>query len=617
MCGIYFHHRYFSNVTLERENQSMLHLLSRGPDEQKSHLLNQYTFFGFTRLSIRSVVEGGQPFWVDPKSMFCINGELYNEDETRKNLELGHGIKTLPKGDMQLLGTHLKLNGMSAIKEARGMFAGFFLDLDANKVYLFRDRLGEKPLYYYKSEEELIVASDARCIQTTLGKHLDLQQAFLYSGIWPAPHTPFESIKQVLPGSWMLFELAKPTVEPVTELYWEWPFRSKKRNTKADIKLLSRKFESAVLKSVEESLISDVPSCLFLSGGLDSALVLHSIHDLAGKGFPSFTLSYGKSSHSEDNYASKTAELFHSNHTIIEVSFADLARDFESMLNAMDIPILDPACLPLYVLSNRTSKTFKVGITGDGGDELFMGYKIFDFLLPLKVFRYLRIPNTRLIHKLAKTFNTREESSYLTRKVLLERLLVSLTVEKRKIFETALSQFGGTQEIFELLNSRNDKFKPNDITKAHKVRLNRIELEQHFQNVVLPNLYLQKSDRMSMANSQELRSPLLDSKVIESAMSFSDFDLSRLGRKEVIRSILKQKLPAEVLNAPKHGFSVPLVGVLRELGAIEWGLDSIGLSPVLAKNVLAKALEGNENAARASFCLIVLNHFVSGSKFGL
>ena len=136
-------------------------------------------------------------------------------------------------------------------------------------------------------------------------------------------------------------------------------------------------------------------------------------------------------------------------------------------------------------------------------------------------------------------------------------------------------------------------------------------LEKHYQSVVLPDLYLQKSDRMTMANSQELRAPLLGKKVIDSAMEFSNQDLRNMPRRDIIRFLLNKSVPESVLNAPKHGFSVPLTNVLREIDKIDWKLDSIGIPSDVANKFFISAKKGNENNGRTTFALIVLNHFQS------
>jgi asparagine synthase (glutamine-hydrolysing) len=615
MCGIYFHHKFESEIDFAKEKNSIKPLVPRGPDQQELRTIGKSTTVGFTRLSIRSRELGSQPYSLDKNKISCINGELYNELEIRQEIESCIDSVLLPVGDMQLLGCYLNLYGMDSLSKTRGMFAGFIFDEKAMTLSIFRDRVGEKPLYYYISSEELIVSSDARCIEYQLGQKLEINPNGLSGGVWKAPESPFKLIKQVVPGSWKTFHFQENVLKVDGNVYWSWPSRESVRHSENEIEKLSTDFKSEVLNSVDEMLISDVPACMFLSGGLDSALVLQSIYELNGPNFPTFTLVFDDASHSEDSLSRQIAKSFKSNHVEIKVSSAELAESFPKMLDAMDIPILDPSCLALYNLSFRTTNCYKVALSGDGGDELFMGYKLFQLLPLLKLIRYSNIAGRNLLSCLSRVIPLNPKMNYMSKKMLFERMLVALQVPDDKVFETAISQIGGSPEILDSVRgfkNVNPFFRRNFFSKSS---ISVLKLEHHYQTVVLPDLYLQKSDRMTMANSQELRAPLLGVKVLESAMRFSAKDLTKMKRKEIIQKCLTDSLPAEVLQAPKHGFSVPLVGVLRELGGIEWNLISLGIRPELAERTLSEAKQGSENAARASFALIVLNHFVNRGVF--
>jgi len=611
MCGIYFHHRIDSVLSINEELTSFQHLASRGPDQQIIEYPDHFTSLGFTRLSIRSLKDGGQPYRINETLISCINGELYNEDEIRLELTKSGLANESPPGDMQLMGFYLSVYGIEKISNVRGMFAGFIYNSAKNKIIIFRDRLGEKPLFLSFSENEITISSDARCILERLEFNTTLNPSGLRSGIWKSPETPFLNVYQLPPGNWASIDISKNFLQPIFKSYWTWPSRSIKKHSSQERKFLLAKLKTQIDSSVKETLVSDVPTCLFLSGGLDSTLVLKTIYDYRGPGFPCFTLAFSDGSHSESENASKIANSFKSNHTNILISPTELVEDFYKMLDSMDIPILDPSCLALYALSSRTSSNYKVAISGDGGDELFQGYKLFEFLPLIKLISSTKYVSKRFVYLFLKLLGESNQESYLSTKMLLERLMVSLNISKSEFFEIATSQFGGNWQILNDCFSNDAKYFNTDKVMKKNSKLEAAMLEKHYQSVVLPDLYLQKSDRMTMANSQELRAPLLGKKVIDSAMEFSSQDLKKMPRRDVMRYLLNKSVPESVLNAPKHGFSVPLTNVLREIDKIDWDLDSIGISPDVANKFLISAKKGNENNGRTTFALIVLNHFQS------
>jgi asparagine synthase (glutamine-hydrolysing) len=595
VCGVFF----TSNNNLALQNISPS-LVLRGPDRTSSFFGLDFSIL-FTRLAIRDLDGGEQPYTTQDGNYICaINGELYNLEDIRKSLHFAKNL--IPSGDMQLLAEYLSAN-LNNIKHVRGMFAGFIYHIASKRLSFFRDSVGEKPLYYFVKDGKITVSSTISAIVEHHGRdQFNLDKNSLYKGHSAPGNTIFQEINEVLPGEYINFEVQSKIISRVK--YWNWPLR-KSDNSSDDHE---RVFEKCLLEATLSASTADVPICMLLSGGLDSAAVLSALGEVYKKEIPSFTLAFENKSFDESKMAKISAQALNSKLHVIEVSNEALARYIPKMLNDLDSPILDPAYLPLNYLTEKIKKDFgyKVAITGDGGDELFRGYELFKIRKRINFVTSIdhNLFTKRIIRLIYSLLPRNEKRNSL--EFLLMRL--ESVLENRGIpwFETALSPFAGTN-LFPILSNQNSmKIDPYN----KKVRVSQEDIEKYYCDEILPQVYLKKSDNGAMANGVELRIPFLHRAMIDFAFSISEKTLETNNHKWIIRNYLKEKVPQKVLKQRKHGFSVPLSGIMNFLEMPIWNLQEIGLSSNICDAVWIKARTGDSNAARTGFALMVLNRYL-------
>jgi asparagine synthase (glutamine-hydrolysing) len=596
VCGVFFTNSK-NNLVLDKISSS---LVLRGPDKSSTFIGSDFSIF-FTRLAIRDLEGGEQPYTTKDSSSICaINGELYNIEEIRQSLHLSKNSS--PTGDMQLLAEYLSLN-LSNIKNVRGMFAGFIYNIANKRLSFFRDSVGEKPLYYFFTDGKITVSSTIAAIVEHHGRALfNVNKSSLYKGHSSPGKTIFQEINEVLPGEYIDFDIESKIITKTK--YWNWPNRKFYSLSEE----LDRVFEKCLLEATLVSSSADVPICMLLSGGLDSATVLSALGVVHQTAIPSFTFAFENKSFDESKIAKMSALALDSKHHIIDASNKDIAKYMTKMLNDLDSPILDPAFLPLNYMTERIKKDFgfKVAITGDGGDELFRGYELFKIRTEINLVTS-NIPSAfakKIIRLLYPLFANNEKRNSI--QFLLMRLESVLQNREVPWYETALSPYAGTNIFPILSNQVNSKVNPS----YSKRKISQEEIEKYYYDEILPQVYLKKSDNGSMANGIELRIPLLHRVMIDFAFSISGKELEINAHKWLIRNYLKEKVPQQVLNQKKHGFSVPLSGILTHLDKPTWNLQKIGLSTEICNAAWSKACQGDSNAARTGFALLVLNRYL-------
>ena len=598
MCGVYLRicKREFCDFD-HQDLESLTRLSHRGPDQ--TVLLNEDSpiALGFTRLSIRALDTGVQPFHFN-NGASAINGELYNQDEISSMLS----GDTKPDGDMQVLGQFLNEFGIESIVHADGMFAGYLLDYEKNQLHLFRDKVGEKPLYYRLSENHIEVMSENTFYQFFPSDHRsDLARALF--GFLPEDAVGVMGVKRVAPGSFITFDLG--SFSSHVRKYWEWP--SRPRTQRDGLGPDPGAFKENLYKSVKSRLAADVPIASFLSGGIDSAIVTKVAQDILGYRLPAFTLSFKNSNYDESRVARISADAIGCDWRLIEVDAETLSELVPSCIGSMREPVLDSACLSLFALSKVVSKEFKVSLTGDGGDELLQGYSLFDSLGSL-VWSSKFVKISRLMLQIAVNLTqTNFGGSYLSRRMKLERAASVLKHSDLNPIVLALSPLGGTKLLDELIQVMEHDFrrqyaaKPNQLSSEY--------LEGFYRNEVLPHLYLEKADRMSMAHGLELRAPLLSPLLMDYSSRFTHSRIQKSERKFLLREFARDFLPSEVLTAKKHGFSPPLVQVIQQLKEPNWNLERLGMNCESLQQNWRLARNGSQNAAYAAWTVLVLNNF--------
>ena len=351
-------------------------------------------------------------------------------------------------------------------------------------------------------------------------------------------------------------------------------------------------------------MISDVPVCAFLSGGLDSAAILMSMNQMQRRNVKTFTLDFEDRSYSEGYLAGLSSNFLRITNEKVTLSAGDIAELIPKVIDSMDVPIFDPACLGIYALSRTSAQQgFKVALTGDGGDELFRGYRIYRYtniLCKLDLFPSL---SKLLLSLFTKT--TKSSTKYLSWNMLALRALDVVSHPEMSIPEVALSPFSGSP----ILGSWTSD---NAARPRHKI--SRLQLDQQFESYyrrsILPEIYLAKSDRMGMSNSIEIRNPFLDSRMLDLVKHLEISNVQLPHKKQLIPFILGSNFPKEVLSAPKHGFGIPLTKALKKLREPDWMIEDLGITRRVASSIWLKAISGDESLSHAVWGLLVLDNFV-------
>src|SRR3989338_48526 len=563
MCGICGFAGLDDEQLLRRMTSSLAH---RGPDEEGFFLARSNEMraggigLGIRRLKIIDLQTGSQPVFNEDKSIVIVyNGEIYNFLDLRGNLERkGHRFYT--KTDTEVIVHLYEEYCIDCVKYLRGMFAFAIWDSKNQRLFIARDQIGIKPLYYMEFNSSLLFASELKSIlqyekihrQTNL-QALDLYLTYLYN---PAPLIIFDKIHKLLPGHYLLWENGKIKIEK----YWDLEVQSKIQNL--DKRFYVEKLMDLLKETVENHMISDVPLGAFLSGGLDSSTVVALMSKLTGQPVKTFTIGYGlkDTAFNELEKARIVARKFGCDHHeyILEPRVVELLPE---LVKYFDEPFADSSMIPTYLVSKVSREKVTVALTGIGGDELFGGYPRYlgakISLLYEKSPLFFRQFISLLGRNLPETGGSRDWSGRI------KRFLLAGTLSFPERYKSWVSFF--TSELKDKLYT--DYFKsqilnPMPVIDKYFDVLNEKSLERLFYTDLKTYLVydlLCMADRMSMANSLELRVPLCDLNLIE-FLARTPFSLKVNGFtfKYLLKKTMAETLPKEILQQKKMGFMIPL-----------------------------------------------------------
>lgn len=604
MCGFFLvieKSQESKNVVWKEELlESLKH---RGPDEQKIIDINERISIGFCRLAIRDIEFGSQPYYFG-NFVSAFNGEIYNSDSLKERILDVNPKIVLPDGDTQILAIYLQLFGNSSIRDVDGMFSGFTLNMETKLLTLFRDRVGEKPIFFMNNLDFLAVMSENRFekLNSNLSINPNDIGNLLIFGF--QNESKFLGSTRIEPGQYCEIDLL--TYNEKFFNYWSWPVREA---FKKNMDFNPSEFAKLLEKSVNSRLVSDVPISTMLSGGIDSSIITYLAQRNSPEKITAFTLGFENPTYDETEIASISAKSIGCDHEIIMWKNYELAEIVPIVLDSMDSPILDTACISFYAISSIISKDYKVALTGDGGDELVQGYKIFSEMNKMK--HLLQYPFLSLnILRILKIFknlssNANEYQGFLFK---LERLISVLSKDKIPWYVSSLSPISGTLLFDEIANSM--KFEKRNFPFLNRSNLS-LEMEFYYRSKILPNMYLEKADRMSMAVGLEVRSPLFNPELISYATRISQKQLNILEPKAILKDYAKDFLPLEVLNKKKQGFSPPFSQIMTHLEWPKWNSVEMGIDRKLLDFIWGQGVAGKENYALASWSLMVINKFVT------
>jgi len=557
-------------------------LISRGPDDYGSWTLpKEGIALGHRRLSIIDLSpNGAQPMSsASGNTIIVLNGEIYNFNELRETF-CGSGIKFRGSSDTEVLLELIERDGIeSALNQSVGMFAFAVYDKKTRTITLAKDRLGEKPLYYGWAKNTFVFGSTPRAIiqHPDFCDRLDRNALSLYfqTNYIPTPFCIHEGVKKLPAGTFLPFQCndVKPGTNLAPRAYWKLLDVAEKGQAHPSAETDSEtidQVEFLLKRSVLSQMVSDVPLGAFLSGGIDSSLVVALMQSQSDRPIKTFTIGFDEIAYDESQFADPVAKHLGTDHTTLIVSEKDAIEAIPKMPEYYDEPFADSSMVPTSLVASLARKHVTVALSGDGGDEVFCGYNRQVRLIEMH--RRLSGYPARLrkiAGKLIKKVPTRTYDSWLRRKksgllgdqvIKMASLMQLETLEERYL---ALTEFWEDPEKL-VLNSKlpstlltDSGTWPNDLPPL--MQLLWIEAMTS-----LPDDMLVKVDRAGMGVSLESRMPLLDHRVIDYAWSLDDKFRIRNGEsKWVLRQVLYRYVPRNLIDRPKSGFGMPIDVWLR------------------------------------------------------
>ncbi len=585
MCGLVGHVVMSEQkIDIDAVSQGCLALTHRGPDGSGLVELD-HCGLAHRRLSVIDIEGSIQPWRSSCGRYYMVfNGEIYNYRELRKELE-GRDFRFRSKGDTEVLMNLYIEFGEACLDKLNGMFVFAIWDTHNKALFIARDRLGEKPLYYAEKEGQLAFASELiglagfRFIDRSLD-HIAVQDFFAHQFIGEE-RTIYSGIRKLQPGHWLYWQKGRIK----KRRYWKLTFT---QQAEADETALFEELRYLLQDSMQMRLRADVPLGMFLSGGLDSSLVAYITKDM-GYDLRAFTIGFNDLDYDERENARRTARELKLNQQI-EVVDLNGVKEINKILDAFGEPYADPSAVPTWKLCHFARKEVTVALSGDGADELFGGYRRY---LARFMMQRLRVSPHRMKNRVFDRFiSILPETSvyYGNNPVKKFRLLYRLISNIVESPGDPLAQTFSLSELQRLLGTgtvcQSFDF-VSDLAIMSLESVNQMMVTDQF--IYLPEDILVKVDRMSMQHSLEVRTPFLDHRLVEFAAKVPlKFKIRRGIQKYLLKQCYRKQLPRHILQRPKHGFSVPLGRWFRQ------GLRKPFEELVMDGNVAADILDKKE-----------------------
>jgi asparagine synthase (glutamine-hydrolysing) len=560
LCGIVgFTHKHRVPDS-DRIRRAVATLIHRGPDQQgvfESSLLSM----GATRLKIIDLGSGDQPMLSDDGDVAIVfNGEVYNHQELRRELQdLGHRFYSHCDTET-VLRAFLEWD-TDCFARLRGMFGIALWTESTKRLVLARDRLGIKPLYFARRGENLFFGSELKAIliHPEIERRLSLDglDCYLSLNYVPCPWTLVEGIEKLPPGHWLEWRDGKVS----SDSYWRLPFGGVRDWT---LESAREELDSLLRQSLREHLVADVPLGMWLSGGIDSSTILHYAAE-SGAPLKTFSISFQGRSFDETKYIREAAQLYQTEHEELDLNPEVNLRDaIEQFAYYSDEPSADAGALPVWFLSKLSKTRTTVNLSGEGADELFGGY------LTHRANRLAGLARRLPQKALQLGFNALKFWPVSDDKISFEYQLKRFLEGCRMAPERAHVYWNGTfseAQKAALLRSELPPALERILTKLHDRTASTDDLAPYLwfdQRYFLPDDILAKTDRMSMAHSLEVRPPFLDHRIVEFAASLpASLKIRGSRQKVLLKELMRDKLPASVVQREKIGFDIPVHDWLR------------------------------------------------------
>lgn len=552
MCGItgyYTSNKSITGADLERMTTALSH---RGPDAAGYFYSgNNTTGLGHRRLSIIDLSNAAnQPMHsANGRYTIVFNGEVYNFAEVRDKL----GISPRTSSDTEIILEAFALKGAEAVQLFNGMFALAIYDSHQDALHLFRDRLGVKPLYYFHSEGNFVFGSEmkallqVKAVKESVAVYKPAVHTFLYAGYVPEPYTIYNGIKRLPAGSYAVLSGDKLNITA----YWKAEDKIEE-NVLSDFQLAKQSLRGLLQSSVAYRMISDVPFGTFLSGGIDSSTVTALAQHISPKPVKTFSIGFKEAKHNESEFARQVADHLKTDHHEFTVTEQDALELIDKMTTAYDEPYADSSALPTMLVSRLARKHVTMTLSGDGGDELFMGYGAYNWATRMNnpLLRLMRAPIALAMQPLGNRY---KRVAGLINYKSRERLKSHIFSQEQYFFsEAELQQLLKPAYVQPILfNEQFDGIKRN-LTPAEEQAL--FDLKHYLKDDLLV-----KVDVASMQYSLEARTPFLDYRVVEFALNLAPELKKHQGTtKYLLKEVLYDLVPRKIFERPKWGFSIPL-----------------------------------------------------------
>ena len=559
MCGIAGYVSLNNSIGPEQLKKGTNLLQHRGPDAEGFYFSeDEKVGLGHRRLSILDLsTSANQPmFSRDKKHVIVFNGEIYNFKELKQKL-CDKGVNLVTTSDTEVILELFTEKGVACFKDFNGMFSLAIYNIETKVLTLCRDHTGIKPLFIYYDDASFIFASELKSIQSIKAHQLKTNKEaipyFLHLGFIPHPLTIYENVEKFPAAHYLQLNTSSQNFKSISldiTAFWslESAIEKKVLNNEAKAK---KELTGLLFNSVEQQLISDVPLGTFLSGGVDSSLVTAIATKVSPQKINSFSVAVDDEKLDESEYAKQVSVHLKTHHHEFRVKSKEVLDLINNLLPAYDEPFADSSAFPTMMVSRLARENVTVTLSGDGGDELFMGYGMYTWAKRL---------SGNWVPFVRKPLGA--ASKFMSNKYQRSGNLFAYP-NKQRIKSHIFSQeqyFFSEQEISEILVGENFDFKKLNTKPGTKRDLKPEEEQAVWDfNYYLPDDLLAKVDRASMLYSLETRVPLLDYRIVEFAFNLnSELKIKNKTTKYLLKEVLYDYVPKHIFDRPKRGFSIPL-----------------------------------------------------------
>lgn len=553
MCGI-FGFTDFKKEDLKKARQSLHVLRHRGPD-QWNEFYDEQIYMGHRRLSILDLSEHGKQPMIskDENVIITVNGEIYNFNILKKELKTKYTFKSTSDSEVILYG-YIEWGIDVLLEKIDGMYAMSIYDKEKDELFLARDRVGIKPLFYGIIKNQISWASELKAIQKFYeGKNiLSYDYTALYDFLTyrfiPTPKSLYKNIYKLEPGHYLKINTKTNSLEKIQ--YWQLEVKQ----INDDVLTAKTKLYQLLEKSVHEQMVADVPVGFFLSGGVDSSTVV-ALATKKYNNINTFSIGFTDKEHDETYYADILADLYQTKHHKKTVDEDLVQSIFGKIKTWFDEPFGDTSCFPTYLVSEFAKKNSTVVLTGDGGDEIFGGYRWY------KKFEKVRSTPLKNLSFLKKIISDLSFKKFFFNQTLkkLDIIFTNDEVEQYALIRGAVPK----KQKLKYKKAWNITHDYDDFWYYRKFYKKELDLYTRLQYVdfhtYLPDDILTKVDRVSMSVSLECRVPFLKKEVIEYSFSLKpNVRIYNQSLKGILKETFNQHLPKEIIQRGKRGFSIPL-----------------------------------------------------------